>query len=332
MTEFNSFPIRRLRRFREKEFIRKILQENTLNVDDLIYPIFVSEGITEKQLIKSMPGIYRHSLETILYEIEKCSTLKIPAVAIFPVINQTKKDNEGSEAFNENGLIPQVIKKIKNSFPEIGVISDVALDPYTSHGQDGFVDQQGKIDNDKTIQLLRKQALVHARAGADIIAPSDMMDGRIIEIRKHLDSNNFYELPIMSYSSKFSSAFYGPFRDAVKSSNNLSGKNKDTYQINVANFKEAFLESYIDIQEGADFLMVKPGMPYLDVLFNLTQKVFLPVFAYQVSGEYAMLKNAVNNGILSESVILESLISFKRAGARGILSYFAIEIAEKISS
>ena len=332
MTEFNSFPIRRLRRFREKEFIRKILQENTLNVDDLIYPIFVSEGITEKQPIKSMPGIYRHSLETILYEIEKCSALKIPAVAIFPVINQTKKDNEGSEAFNENGLIPQVIKKIKNSFPEIGVISDVALDPYTSHGQDGFVDQQGKIDNDKTIQLLRKQALVHARAGADIIAPSDMMDGRIIEIRKHLDSNNFYGLPIMSYSSKFSSAFYGPFRDAVKSSNNLSGKNKDTYQINPANFKEAFLESYIDIQEGADFLMVKPGMPYLDVLFNLTQKVFLPVFAYQVSGEYAMLKNAVNNGILSESVILESLISFKRAGARGILSYFALEIAEKISS
>ena len=332
MTEFNSFPIRRLRRFREKEFIRKILQENTLNVDDLIYPIFVSEGITEKQLIKSMPGIYRHSLETILYEIEKCSALKIPAVALFPVINQTKKDNEGSEAFNENGLIPQVIKKIKNSFPEIGVISDVALDPYTSHGQDGFVDQQGKIDNDKTIQLLRKQALVHARAGADIIAPSDMMDGRIIEIRKHLDSNNFYGLPIMSYSSKFSSAFYGPFRDAVKSSNNLSGKNKDTYQINVANFKEAFLESYIDIQEGADFLMVKPGMPYLDVLFNLTQKVLLPVFAYQVSGEYAMLKNAVNNGILSESAILESLISFKRAGARGILSYFALEIAEKISS
>ena len=280
-----------------------------------------------------MPGIYRHSLETILYEIEKCSALKIPAVAIFPVINQTKKDNEGSEAFNEKGLVPKVIEKIKNSFPEIGVISDVALDPYTSHGQDGFVNQHGMIDNDKTIQLLLQQALVHAHAGADIIAPSDMMDGRIIEIRKHLDSNSFYELPIMSYSSKFSSAFYGPFRDAVKSSNNLSEKNKDTYQINVANFKEAFLESYIDIQEGADFLMVKPGMPYLDVLFNLTQRVFfLPVFAYQVSGEYAMLKNAVNNGIIKESAILESLISFKRAGARGILSYFALEIAEKISS
>ena len=332
MTEFNSFPIRRLRRFREKDFIRKILQENVLNVNDLIYPIFVSEDITEKQIIQSMPGIYRHSLETVLYEIEKCSKLKIPAVAIFPVINQSKKDNEGTEAFNDKGLVPKVIEKIKNFFPEIGVISDVALDPYTSHGQDGYVNRHGKIDNDKTIQLLCKQALSHAHAGADIIAPSDMMDGRIIEIRKHLDLNNFYELPIMSYSSKFSSAFYSPFREAVKSTNNLSGKNKDTYQINIANTKEAFLESYIDIQEGADFLMVKPGMPYLDVLYNLTQKVFLPVFTYQVSGEYAMIKNAINNKILTESAILESLISFKRAGARGILSYFAIEIAEKISS
>jgi len=332
MTEFNSFPIRRLRRFREKDFIRKLLQENVLNVNDLIYPIFVSEDITEKQIIQSMPGIYRHSLETVLYEIEKCCKLKIPAVAIFPVINQSKKDNEGTEAFNDKGLIPKVIKKIKNFFPEIGVISDVALDPYTSHGQDGYVNKHGKIDNDKTVQLLCKQALAHANAGADIIAPSDMMDGRIIEIRKHLDLNNFYELPIMSYSSKFSSAFYSPFREAVKSTNNLSGKNKDTYQINIANFKEAFLESYIDVQEGADFLMVKPGMPYLDVLYNLTQKVFLPVFAYQVSGEYAMIKNAINNKILTESAILESLISFKRAGARGILSYFAIEIAEKISS
>ena len=314
MTEFNSFPIRRLRRFREKEFIRKILQENTLNVNDLIYPIFVSEDISENQVIQSMPGIYRNSLETILYEIEKCSTLKIPAVAIFPVINQSKKDNEGSEAFNENGLVPKVIEKIKNLFPEIGVISDVALDPYTSHGQDGFVNN-GKIDNDKTIQLLCKQALVHAHAGADILAPSDMMDGRIIEIRKHLDLNNFYELPIMSYSSKFSSAFYVLLEMLSNQQIILSGKNKDTYQINIANFKEAFLESYIDIQEGADFLMVKPGMPYLDVLFNLTQKVYLPVFTYQVSGEYAMIKNAINNGILTESAILESLISFKRAGA-----------------
>ena len=326
-----NFPNSRLRRLRASDNLIKLVSETSLSSNDLIQPLFIKENLEGTEPIGSMPNILRFSADSVLSEVEDVLNSGVNSIALFPVIEESKKDDLGKEALNKSNLICKSIQSIKKRFPEIIIIADVALDPYTKHGHDGII-KNNDVDNDLTLDVLKSQSLLLAESGADIIAPSDMMDGRIGVIRNALEEANFKNTILLSYAAKYNSKFYGPFRDAVKSSTNLSGKNKDTYQINVANFKEAFLESYIDIQEGADFLMVKPGMPYLDVLFNLTQKVFLPVFAYQVSGEYAMLKNAVNNGILSEAVILESLISFKRAGARGILSYFALEIAKKISS
>ncbi|MDC0126815.1 porphobilinogen synthase [Methylophilaceae bacterium] len=318
----------RPRRMRQNDFSRKLMRENNLSVSHLIYPMFVIAGNNIRQDITSMPGIYRLSLDLLLKDAKECFDLGIPAIAIFPVIEDSLKSYDAKECFNDSGLIPEVVKALKKSIPELGVITDIALDPYTSHGQDGLIDKEGNILNDETVDLLAKQALCHAKAGADIVAPSDMMDGRVGKIRMALEKNNFINTKILSYSAKYASSFYGPFREAVGSSEKLGLSSKETYQMDPANSDEALYEVKLDLDEGADMVMVKPGMPYLDIVFRVKQAFEKPTFVYQVSGEYAMIKAASQNGWLEEEkVILESLISFRRAGADAILTYFALEVA-----
>ena len=325
-----KYPLSRLRRLRANKSIRNLVAENKLSVDDLIQPIFVKESLNEKEEIESLPEIFRHSDKSILKEVEELLNLGIKAVAIFPVIDEDKKDEEGSEAINENNFLNNIIKTIKRNFPEILVVADVALDPYTIHGHDGVLNSDGDVDNDRTLKILEDQALKLAHVGTDIIAPSDMMDGRIGVLRKALEEQEFKNTMILAYSAKYSSKFYGPFKEAVESAKFFGNKTKDTYQMAVANIDEALHEVALDINEGADIVMVKPGMPYLDVVKAVKEKFQMPTFVYQVSGEYAMLKAAIEKNWLSEEVIFESLLSFKRAGADCILTYAAKEIAKNL--
>ena len=321
----------RPRRMRQNDFTRKLMRENNLSVSHLIYPMFVIAGKNIRQDIASMPGIHRLSLDLLLKDAKECFDLGIPAIAIFPAIEDSLKSDDAKECFNESGLIPKVVEALKQSIPELGVITDIALDPYTIHGQDGLIDKEGNILNDETVDLLVKQALCHAKAGADIVAPSDMMDGRVGKIRIALEKNNFINTKILSYSAKYASSFYGPFREAVGSSEKLGLSSKETYQMDPANSDEALNEVKLDLDEGADMVMVKPGMPYLDIVYRVKQSFEKPTFVYQVSGEYAMIKAASQNGWLEEEkVILESLISFRRAGADAILTYFALEVARRL--
>ncbi|MDD2343600.1 MAG: porphobilinogen synthase [Tolumonas sp.] len=324
----SSFPLRRPRRVRKHEFSRRLVRENRLSVDDLIYPMFVLDGENRRESISSMPGIERLSLDLLLKEAEELTRLGIPAIALFPVIPAEQKSLLAEEAYNDDGLVPRVVRTLKERFPELGVITDVALDPYTIHGQDGIIDDEGYVLNDLTTDILVRQALCHAQAGADVVAPSDMMDGRIKAIRAALEQRNLINTQIMAYSAKYASNYYGPFRDAVGSSANLGKSNKNTYQMDPANSNEAIQEVGLDIQEGADMVMVKPGMPYLDIVYRVKQQFAVPTFAYQVSGEYAMHMAAIQNGWLKErECIMESLLCFKRAGADGILTYFAKQAA-----
>ena len=324
-----NFPSTRLRRNRMKEFSRRLVAENNLNVNDLILPLFVCDGNKIEDPIQSMPGVSRFSIDKVLTQIEKASKLNIPAIALFPQIDSALKDSDGKLATDENNLVCRSIQTIKKTFPNIGIICDVALDPFTDHGHDGLV-VNNKIDNDKTLDVLEKQALIQANAGCDIIAPSDMMDGRVGRIRNALDKNNLQDTLILSYAAKYASGFYGPFREAIGSGSNLGKDGKLTYQMDPSNSDEALREVALDIGEGADMVMVKPGMPYLDIIFRIKSEFKVPTFAYQVSGEYSMIKESINKGWLNEKVIMESLLSFKRAGANGILTYFALEIAEKL--
>lgn len=318
-----------MRRLRRDDFSRRLVREHHLQASDLIYPVFVLDGNNQQEKIPSMPGIVRQSLDLLFFQAEKCLQLGIPALAIFPVIDASQKNLTADEAFNPDGLVPRVVTQLKQRFPELGIITDVALDPYTSHGQDGLIDEHGYVMNDETVRVLERQALVHAQAGTDIVAPSDMMDGRISAIRTMLDQHQCIHTRILAYSAKYASSFYGPFRDAVGSSATLGAGNKYTYQMDPANSDEALHEVALDIQEGADMFMVKPGMPYLDIVHRVKQEFGVPTFAYQVSGEYAMLKAAAINGWLDEkSCVLEALLAFKRAGADAILSYFALEAAD----
>ena len=326
-----NFPSTRLRRNRMKEFSRRLVAENNLNVNDLILPLFVCDGNKIEDPIQSMPGVSRFSIDKVLTQIEKASKLNIPAIALFPQIDSTLKDSDGKLATDENNLVCRSIQTIKKNFPNIGIICDVALDPFTDHGHDGLV-VNNKIDNDKTLDVLEKQALIQANAGCDIIAPSDMMDGRVGRIRNALDKNNLQDTLILSYAAKYASGFYGPFREAIGSGSNLGKDGKLTYQMDPSNSDEALREVALDIGEGADMVMVKPGMPYLDIISRIKSEFKVPTFAYQVSGEYSMIKESINKGWLNEKVIMESLLSFKRAGANGILTYFALEAAEKLKN
>ena len=327
-----DYPANRPRRLRHDEFSRRLVREHSLSVDDLIYPVFVTEGKKVKQAIASMPGVVRYSLDTLLPVAEECVKLGVPIMALFPVIDPALKTPEGGEAINIDGLIPRVVIALKKRFPELGILTDVALDPYTSHGQDGVIDADGYVMNDITVQILTQQALIQAQSGVDIVAPSDMMDGRIASIREALEDNGYIHTRIMAYSAKFASAFYGPFRDAVGSANNLGKSNKLTYQMDPGNIDEALREVAADLREGADMVMVKPGMPYLDVLRRVKDAFRVPTFAYQVSGEYAMLKAAAANGWLDhDKVMMETLLGFKRAGADGILTYFALAAAKLLN-
>ena len=323
-----SFPFTRMRRTRAKKFIRNLVKENRLTVNDLIYPIFIVDGNDKKEPIPEMQGLFRYSLDNLKNEIKNILSLNIPAIAIFPKISNDLKNSSGSEALNKNNIVCNAIKLIKDTNSELGIVCDVALDPYTDHGHDGVIIND-YVDNDETVKILCEQALIQTEAGCDIIAPSDMMDGRIRKIRETLENNNYKNTLIMSYTAKYSSSFYGPFRHAVGSSNNFGNKDKSSYQMDYGNSKEAIREAELDISEGADMIMVKPGLPYLDIISKLNQKFDIPIFAYQVSGEYSMIMNAINNGLLDRSVILETLTSFKRAGCSGILTYFA-PIASKI--
>jgi porphobilinogen synthase len=318
-----------MRRMRRDDFSRRLMRESVLTVDDFIYPVFVLEGAGRIEKVASMPGVERQSLDVLLKTAERAVKLGIPALALFPVVDASRKSLGAEEAYNENGLVPQVVSALKREFPELGVITDGALDPYTTHGQDGLIDETGYVLNDETVAVLQKQALCHAAAGVDVVAPSDMMDGRIGSIRAALDGQGFIHTRILAYSAKYASAFYGPFRDAVGSAANLGKGNKYTYQMDPGNSDEALKEVALDLQEGADMVMVKPGMPYLDIVRRVKDEFGVPTYAYQVSGEYAMLKAAAQNGWLDErSCVLESLLAFKRAGADGILTYFALDAAE----
>ena len=331
MTLYASFPAGRPRRLRRDEFTRNLVRENHLSAHDLIYPVFVLDGQRRREAVSSMPGVERLSLDELLPVAEECVSLGIPVMALFPVVDPSLKTPDGKEAANPEGLIPRVVRGLKARFPELGVMTDVALDPYTSHGQDGLLDETGYILNDETVKVLEQQALTQARAGVDIVAPSDMMDGRIGAIRGQLEANQLIHTRIMAYSAKYASAFYGPFRDAVGSAANLGKGNKKAYQMDPGNSDEALREVAMDIAEGADMVMVKPGMPYLDIVRRVKDEFRLPTFAYQVSGEYAMLKAAAQNGWLDhDAVMMESLLAFKRAGADGILSYFALEAARQL--
>jgi porphobilinogen synthase len=328
MTISQHFPARRLRRLRKHDFSRRLVAENQLSVDDLIYPMFVIEGENKREKIQSMPGIERLSIDLLVAEAQQLVALGIPAIALFPVTPDNIKSEMAEEAYNAEGLAQRAVKRVKEACPELGVITDVALDPFTTHGQDGIIDKNGYVLNDITTEVLVKQALSHAQAGADIVAPSDMMDGRIGAIRQALENAGFINTQIMAYSAKYASNYYGPFRDAVGSAGNLKGGNKSTYQMDPANSDEAIHEVALDIQEGADMVMVKPGMPYLDIVRRVKTELQVPTFAYQVSGEYAMHKAAIDNGWLKErECVLESLLCFKRAGANGILTYFAKQVA-----
>jgi porphobilinogen synthase len=305
------------------------MRENHLSVDDLIYPMFVTEGTNQREPISSMPGMERFSLDLLLAQAEEIYNLGIPAIALFPVTAPDKKSDDAAEAYNSDGLAQRSVRALKKAFPDLGIITDVALDPFTSHGQDGLINQDGYVVNDETIDVLVKQALSHAEAGADIVAPSDMMDGRIGAIRLALEAQNHTNTLILAYSAKYASSFYGPFRDAVGSAGNLGKSNKYSYQMDPANSDEALHEIQLDLQEGADIVMVKPGMPYLDIIRRVKKRYGVPTFAYQVSGEYAMLKAAAMNGWLDEKqVVLESLLAFKRAGSDAILTYFAKSVAQ----
>ncbi|MBX4133007.1 porphobilinogen synthase [Frischella sp. Ac48] len=327
-----QFPQRRLRRLRAHDFSRRLVAENHLTVDDLIYPVFVVEGKNIVQPVASMPDVNRMSIDVLLKEAEHIAKLGIPVLSLFPAVEFEKKTLLAEEAFNPDGLVPRTIRALKKEFPELGILTDVALDPYTTHGQDGIIDAQGYVQNDITVKALIKQAITQAEAGADIIAPSDMMDGRIGSIRCELEQQGFSNTQIMAYSAKYASSFYGPFRDAVGSAAHIKGGNKKTYQLDPANSDEALHEVYQDLQEGADMVMVKPGMPYLDLVRRVKETFAVPTFAYQVSGEYAMLQAAIQNGWLQDVVIMESLLCFKRAGADGILTYFAKTIAQRLQS
>ena len=325
--------LNRPRRMRESSFSRTLMRENNISVSNLIYSMFVIEGTGIRQDIESMPGIQRLSIDELIKDATECNQLGIPAIAIFPYIDKKLKTDDASEAFNDDGLVQRAIKKLKKEIPGLGVISDVALDPYTLHGQDGLIDKSGNILNDETVSILTKQAISHAKAGADIVAPSDMMDGRVQRIRKSLEENKFINTKILAYSAKYASSFYGPFRDAVGSSELLGKSSKKTYQMDPANSDEALNEVKLDIQEGADMVMIKPGMPYLDIVFRVKQTFNKPTFVYQVSGEYAMIMAASIKGWLNQDdVILESLISFRRAGADAIITYFALEVARLMDS
>lgn len=321
--------IKRPRRLRNDLFSRKLTREHEVLVDDLIYPMFVIEGEKIREPIHSMPGVYRLSIDNLIMEASQCYDLGIPAIALFPVIPMDLKTVNAEESFNPEGLVPRAVMALKQALPDLGIITDVALDPYTSHGQDGLLDSNNKILNDETVEVLTKQALSHAKAGADVVAPSDMMDGRIGKIRSCLEDNNFINTKILSYSAKYASSFYGPFRDAIGSSQSLGSSSKETYQMDPANSDEALHEVSLDIDEGADIVMVKPGLPYLDIVYRVKETFSKPTFVYQVSGEYAMVKAACQNHWLDEkSVVLESLLCFKRAGADAILTYFAKQVAE----
>ncbi len=332
MTNFAPYPLGRPRRLRRDSFTRNLVRESRLSVHDLIYPVFVVEGMQRQEAVLSMPGVQRHSLDLLLPIARQCVDLGVPVMALFPVIDPALKTPDGREALNPDGLVPRVVRALKKQFPELGVMTDVALDPFTSHGQDGLLDPDpkanGYILNDETVGVLVKQALTQAEAGVDIVAPSDMMDGRIGAIRHALEANHFIHTRIMAYSAKYASAFYGPFREAVGSAGNLGKGNKMVYQMDPGNTDEALREVAMDIAEGADMVMVKPGMPYLDVVRRVKDEFGVPTFAYQVSGEYAMLKAAAQNGWLEhDAVMMESLLAFKRAGADGVLTYFALEAA-----
>jgi len=324
------YPTTRLRRNRTDDFLRRLVKENDLSCNDLIYPMFVIEGRNNSNAVDSMPGIQRYTTDRLTQEIETVAELGIPAIALFPNVDSSRRTLDGAEAYNPDGLVPQAVRAIKAAVPEIGVITDAALDPYTSHGQDGILDDQNYVANDITVEALCKQAQVCSDAGADIIAPSDMMDGRVGSIRAALDAHAHVNTKIMAYSAKYASAYYGPFRDAVGSSTSLGRGDKKSYQMDPANGDEALQEIAMDIDEGADMVMVKPGMPYLDVIRRTKDTFAVPTFAYQVSGEYAMHMAAIENGWLDESVITESLLCFKRAGADGILTYFAKRVAQAL--
>jgi porphobilinogen synthase len=325
---FGQYPERRMRRLRRTAFLRDMVRESALTAADFIYPVFVLDGVNQRQTIASMPGIERVSLDLLFPVAEEASKLGIPAIALFPVIDAKLKTPGGEEAYNPNALVPRVVRELKKRFPELGVVTDVALDPFTTHGQDGVINDQGYILNDVTIDVLKKQAVAQAEAGVDIVAPSDMMDGRIGAIRKALDMHGHIHTAIMAYSAKYASKFYGPFRDAVGSAGNLGKSDKKNYQMDPGNSDEALREIALDLQEGADMVMVKPGMPYLDIVQRCKATFGAPTFVYQVSGEYAMLKAAAQNGWLDgEACMMESLLAFKRAGADGVLTYFALEAA-----
>ncbi len=332
MSARGGYPTVRPRRMRRDDFSRRMMRERRLSTDDLIYPVFVVEGSNQEQPVPSMPGVARYSLDKLLGVAEQTLKLGVPTMALFPLIEPSLKTPDGKEAMNAKGLVPRVVAKLKQTFPELGVMTDVALDPYTSHGQDGVIDETGYILNDETIEILCKQALTQAEAGVDIVAPSDMMDGRIGAIRGALDQRNFIYTRIMAYSAKYASGFYGPFRDAVGSASALGRGNKYTYQMDPANTDEALREVALDLDEGADMVMVKPGMPYLDIVRRVKDAFKAPTFVYQVSGEYAMLKAAFQNGWLDEDkCVMEALIAFKRAGADGVLTYFALDAARRIA-
>jgi len=328
MQTLGQYPQLRMRRMRRHAFSRDLMREHALTSADFIYPVFVLDGNNKTEDVKSMPGVQRKSLDLLFRDAEECVKLGIPVMALFPVIDTPLKSLDAREAYNPNGLVPRTVAELKKRFPELGIMTDVALDPYTSHGQDGLIDENGYVLNDETVAVLTQQAQTHAAAGADIVAPSDMMDGRIAAIRAALDEKHFIYTRIMAYSAKYASSFYGPFRDAVGSSANLGAGNKYTYQMDPANTDEALWEVGLDLQEGADMVMVKPGMPYLDIVRRVKDEFAAPTFVYQVSGEYAMLKAASQNGWLNErACVLEALLAFKRAGANGILTYFAIDAA-----
>ena len=324
-----TFPATRMRRMRAHDFSRRLMRENALTADDLIWPVFVLEGDDATEEVTSMPGVHRMTIDRLLPAAERCLELGIPAIALFPVVSADCKSDDAREAWNPEGLAQRAAAALKQRFPELGVITDVALDPFTSHGQDGLIDENGYVVNDETVDVLVKQALSHVEAGADVVAPSDMMDGRIGAIRLALETEGFPNKQILAYSAKYASSFYGPFRDAVGSAGNLGGGNKYSYQMDPANTDEALREVELDLEEGADMVMVKPGLPYLDIIRRVKETFEVPTYAYQVSGEYAMLKAAALNGWLDEeAVVHESLVCQKRAGADGILTYFAVQVAE----
>ena len=325
---FSAYPSARMRRMRRDDFSRRLMREHEITANDLIYPVFVLDGQNKRESIASMPGVERLSVDLLLPVAEECVRLGIPALALFPVIDASLKTRGAEEALNPDGLVPRTVTALKARFPGLGIITDIALDPYTSHGQDGLIDASGYVMNDETVAVLAQQAVVHAQAGADVVAPSDMMDGRVAALRAALEENGHIHTRILAYAAKYASSFYGPFRDAVGSAANLGKGNKHTYQMDPANGNEALWEVGMDLQEGADMVMIKPGMPYLDVIRRVKDAYGAPTYAYQVSGEYAMLKAAAQNGWLDErACVLEALLAFKRAGADGVLTYFARDAA-----